>query len=60
MAISLRLYVRLKSRLWGWDDMFVFGAGVRRICPPQIPIAKHLVDIYHRWFESYLFEYVHT
>lgn len=28
IAISLRLYVRLKDRLWGYDDLFVFLAGV--------------------------------
>jgi hypothetical protein len=28
IAVGLRLYVRLKDRLWGWDDLFVFLAAV--------------------------------
>lgn len=28
IAVGLRLYVRLKDRLWGWDDLFVFLAVV--------------------------------
>ncbi|KAF2116991.1 hypothetical protein BDV96DRAFT_490454 [Lophiotrema nucula] len=28
IAISLRLIVRLRERIWGWDDLFVFLAGV--------------------------------
>jgi hypothetical protein len=28
IAVGLRLYVRLRDRLWGWDDLFVFLAAV--------------------------------
>ncbi|KAF2713400.1 hypothetical protein K504DRAFT_498217 [Pleomassaria siparia CBS 279.74] len=28
IAISLRLFARVKDRLWGWDDLFVFLAGM--------------------------------
>lgn len=26
-VISLRLWVRFRDRLWGWDDLFVLLAG---------------------------------
>ncbi|KAH3913948.1 hypothetical protein HBI56_055710 [Parastagonospora nodorum] len=30
-AISLRLWVRFRDRLWGWDDLFVLLAGVASV-----------------------------
>lgn len=28
ITLSLRLWVRIKDRLWGWDDLFVVLAGI--------------------------------
>jgi hypothetical protein len=30
-AISLRLWVRFRDRLWGWDDLFVLLAGIASV-----------------------------
>lgn len=29
--MSLRLWVRIKDRLWGWDDAFIILAGIASI-----------------------------
>jgi hypothetical protein len=29
--MSLRLWVRFRDRLWGWDDLFVLLAGIASI-----------------------------
>jgi hypothetical protein len=31
IAICLRLWVRIRDRLWGWDDLFVLLAGLASI-----------------------------
>lgn len=31
LAASLRLWSRFRDRLWGWDDAFVFLAGIASI-----------------------------
>ncbi|KAF2870406.1 hypothetical protein BDV95DRAFT_629553 [Massariosphaeria phaeospora] len=37
IAISLRLFARIRARLWGWDDLFVLLAGVM----PSDGMGKH-------------------
>lgn len=32
LTLSLRLWVRIKDRLWGWDDSFVVLAGIASFC----------------------------
>jgi hypothetical protein len=45
LAMSLRLWVRIRDRLWGWDDAFVLLSGVASIvgdsmvCLSKLPIS---------------------
>ncbi|KAF9728830.1 hypothetical protein PMIN04_003472 [Paraphaeosphaeria minitans] len=52
IAISLRLLVRYKDRLWGWDDLFVVLAAVACLAGsllsclmPRHGLGRHFVDL---------------
>ncbi|KAF2439577.1 hypothetical protein P171DRAFT_458070 [Karstenula rhodostoma CBS 690.94] len=52
LAVSLRLLVRYKDRLWGWDDFFIVlaavacGGGSLITClMPQHGLGKHFVSL---------------
>jgi hypothetical protein len=40
--MSLRLWVRIRDKLWGWDDAFVVFAGIASIAGDSIVcLSKH-------------------
>ncbi|KAF2735823.1 hypothetical protein EJ04DRAFT_179467 [Polyplosphaeria fusca] len=64
IAICLRLYVRFRARLWGWDDLFVFLAGASTAVGssitclmPAAGMGRHYWTLSEQEVENY-FKYI--
>ncbi|KAF2463101.1 uncharacterized protein BDR25DRAFT_298639 [Lindgomyces ingoldianus] len=60
LAVSLRLYIRFRERLWGWDDLFVLFAGLSTIAGscivclmPDSGMGKHIWTLDNGHLEEY-------
>src|ERR1700712_5593437 len=56
IAVGLRLFVRLKDRLWGWDDLFVFLAAVSVISSLRLTSLTFCLAGSSNWLKSDMFK----
>lgn len=56
--MAFRLFVRVRERLWGWDDAFVVLAGVSSVSGDILVCMS--MDSYHRVVSALIYTYSAT